>query len=313
MNDQDLQTPLLVTGAAGFLGQHLLPLLCQDHQVYALKLPQEDPGPLGRLPRCTFVDCVLPGQTPPVVEGTECVLHMAAMESGPEELVRAINVGGTTTMLRACEEVGVPRFVYVSSMDVAHGREDAYAKTKREAEDLVRASSLDWMIVRPTVVYGPGARALLCKLVRLAARGLPTPLPGDGSQQVQPIAVSDLAALLARVVNGPLGGRVFEVGGPRPVAYREMVELVARISGKQPLPVPLSAWYMAPGLLALEKLWPRTPLTWSKFQAATRSKTLDIGPATEALGFEPMELEQGLRWMLAEERGNKEQGTRNKE
>ena len=306
MDDQVLQTPLLVTGAAGFLGQHLLPLLCQDHQVFALKLPQEDPGALGDLPRCTFVDCVLPGQAPPVAEGTDCVLHMAALESGPEELVRAINVEGTATMLRTCEEAGVRRFVHVSSMDVAQGREDAYANTKREAESLVRASSLDWMIVRPTVIYGPGARALLCKLVRFAARGLPTPLPGDGSQLVQPIAVSDLAVLLARVVNGPLGRRVFEAGGPRAVSYREVVELSARISGKQPLPVPLPTRYMAPGLMVLEKLWPRAPLTWSKFQAATRSKNLDIGPTTEALGFEPMELEQGLRWMLAEEPGNKE-------
>ena len=310
MDEQVLQTPLLVTGAAGFLGQHLLPLLCQDHQVHALKLPQEDPGQLRDLPGCTFVDCVLPGQAPDMPGGADLtVLHMAAMESGPEELVRAINVEGTATMLRAAEEAGVRRFVYVSSMDVAHGREDAYARTKLEAEGRVRASSLDWMILRPTVVYGPGARALLCKLVRMAARGLPTPLPGNGRQQVQPIAVSDLARLLARAVNGPLDRRIFEAGGPRPVSYRQVVELAATISGKQPLPVPLPAMAMAPALFALEKLWPRAPLTWSKFQAATRSKTLDITPTREALGFDPVELEQGLRWMLAEER--KSQRTRN--
>ena len=168
----------------------------------------------------------------------------------------------------------------------------------------MRASSLDWMIVRPTVIYGPGARALLCKLIRMAARGLPTPLPGDGHQQVQPIAVSDLSRLLAHAVAGPLDRRVFEAGGPRPVSYRQVVELAARISGKTPLPIPLPTRLMAPGLLAMEKLWPRAPLTWSKFQAATRSKILDIGPIAEALDFEPMELEQGLRWMLFEEMEN---------
>ena len=304
MDDQVLQTQILVTGAAGFLGQHLLPLLCKNHNVVALKLPSEDPGPLGALPNCSFVDCVLPGQSPPMEGGEDTtVLHMAAMESGPEELIRAINVEGTATMLRAAREAGVRRFVHVSSMDVAHGREDAYARTKGEAESLVRATNdLDWMIVRPTVIYGPGARALLCKLMRMAARGLPTPLPGDGRQRVQPIAVSDLASLLATAVRGPLERRVIEAGGPRPVSYREVVELAARISGKNPMPVPLPTLIMAPGLFALEKLWERAPLTWSKFQAATRNKILDVGPAREALGFEPMELEQGLRWMLAEER-----------
>ncbi len=303
MDDQVLQTQILVTGAAGFLGQHLLPLLCQHHKVVALKLPSEDPGPLGALPNCSFVDCVLPGQTPPMDGGEDLtVLHMAAMEGGPDELVRAINVDGTATMLRAAREAGVRRFVHVSSMDVAQGREDAYAETKREAESLVRATDLDWMIVRPTVIYGPKARALLCKLMRIAAQGLPTPLPGDGNQQVQPIAVNDLASLLATAVSGPLGRRVFEAGGPRPVSYREVVELAARISDKMPLIVPLPTRVMAPGLFALEQLWARAPLTWSKFQAATRNKTLNIGHTREALGFDPMELEQGLRWMLAEER-----------
>lgn len=293
-------TTVLVTGGAGFLGGHLLGALCQaQHQVIATRLPAEDPGPLAALP-CQWQEAALPDR-PPSLDGVGLVIHLAALEGGPPARVREVNVEGTRALLDRCEAAGA-RLIHVSSLDVALGREDTYGETKREAESLVRArSGLDWLILRPAVIYGARGGALLCKLIRRAAAGQPVPLPGRGEQLIQPLLVDDLAALLVRLVDQPLGQRVFEVGGPEAVSYRQLLSAAARTTGKQLTAVPVPVAPLMPWLMALERLHPGAPMTWSKLQSAVRSKTLDLGPIRHELGFEPTALDAGLERMLAGE------------
>jgi NADH dehydrogenase len=220
------------------------------------------------------------------------------MESGPPSKIHAVNVDGTAALLHACQDNDVQRFLYLSSLDVALGREDPYAETKREAESLVRASSLDWMILRPSVIYGPKGGALLNKLIRLASRGYPVPLPGNGQQLIQPLYVEDLVELIAQLLSNGFGRRVFEVGGPRASSYIEIVELAANLQGKALYTIPLPVQALAPGLLLLGAIWPGTPISWSKLKAVLDSKVLDVLPAKNDLGFVPRELIEGLRKML---------------
>src|SRR5690606_33920037 len=119
-------------------------------------------------------------------------------EDPPEVTFEKVNVEGTRALLAEAERAGARRFVYVSSLGAPQGTSD-YHRSKAAAEEAVRASGLDWLILRPGNVYGPGDEviSLLLKMVRT----LPAiPVIGDGDQPFQPVWAEDLAQALALAV-----------------------------------------------------------------------------------------------------------------
>lgn len=126
-----------------------------------------------------------------------------------------MNLEGTRTLLDAAGHSGVRRFLFVSSIAVTYTQRPHYhyAEAKLAAESLLADSGLDYLIVRPTVVLGPGS-PLLASLRRLAL--LPVPVIfGDGSTLVQPIHVDDLAGLLVAALELPAwNGQAISAGGP---------------------------------------------------------------------------------------------------
>jgi NADH dehydrogenase len=139
------------------------------------------------------------------------------------------NVEATEALVKAAERAGVGRFVFVSSIAVsfADRRHYPYSDSKAAAEAVVRSSSLQTTIVRPTMILGAGSpiQQALEKLARLPV----APMFGDGKTMVNPVEVDDVAALLAALVHdADAAGAVIEVGGP--AAY-PMTELFARLRG----------------------------------------------------------------------------------
>jgi nucleoside-diphosphate-sugar epimerase len=144
------------------------------------------------------------------------VVHLAAAtgKHPPAEYFR-VNRDGTEILVSEAERAGVGRFLYVSSIAVKFGNLGRYwyAQSKLEAEKIVAASGLDWVIVRPTMIFGPRS-AVLEGLRRLAA--LPVlPVFGDGRTPLQPVFVDDLACALAALLDEPAASRrTIEIGGP---------------------------------------------------------------------------------------------------
>ncbi len=150
------------------------------------------------------------------LRGVGCVIHLAALTGrGSEREFERSNVEGTRALLSACAAEGVARFVYVSTIAAAYPELESYpyARTKRDAEDVVRDSSLAWTILRPTVVLGAGS-AVFAKLRSLAAAPVMV-VPGKGEVMTQPVHVDDLARLMVAVAVEGLGrGETIDVGGP---------------------------------------------------------------------------------------------------
>jgi nucleoside-diphosphate-sugar epimerase len=182
---------LAITGGTGFVGSHLIDVaLAAGHEISALT--RRDVGPRHNL---TWIrgDLQDRGALESLVDGVDAVIHVAGVISGHNAAAFDLgNVGGTLAMLAAATAGGVHRFVHVSSLAAREPRLSLYGASKRKAEELVFGSGLDWSIVRPPAVYGPGDKETL-ELFRMAKLGVMLmPLRGH----ISLIHVDDLARLL---------------------------------------------------------------------------------------------------------------------
>jgi len=235
---------LFVTGADGFIGGRLLARLGSTEVRKLAGDLRDTDSYVGQLDHRTTV------------------VHLAARTGkAPDREYFEVNVEGTRHLLAACESRGVPRFLYVSTIATTFDSVGGYpyAASKLQAEELVRTCGLDWAIVRPTIVLGPGSAAL--DGFRPLLRPRVVLLPGGGAVRMQPIHVDDVADALIRLARaGELGDRTHELGGPEVLTLREFLSRAHRAlygdAGPRSVPVPIGpirgllrlAEAVAPGL-----------------------------------------------------------------
>jgi Nucleoside-diphosphate-sugar epimerases len=246
---------ILVTGASGFVGSHLVPsLLAAGHQVVALaRTPTAGETVVGRLPAAQrptveirIGDVNRPDTLAPALAGVDAVVHLVGIardSNGGADLLR-INTEGTRAVVAAMRESGVGRLVHMGAMGVVDDPNLHYASSKAKAEALVRESGLDWTILKPSLQFGEGDGFfnIIAGLVRISP-GI-VPVPGDGSARFQPIHTEDVAAVTVRALaDATTVDQAFELGGPRYWTYREITREVLTALGKKraimPMPLPL--------------------------------------------------------------------------
>jgi nucleoside-diphosphate-sugar epimerase len=170
-----------------------------------------------------------------LVRKAEAVIHVAGVVNTPDPMGFHLgNVEGTLALIEAAVAAGVPRFVFVSSLAAREPELSKYGASKAHAEKLVRASGLDWTIVRPPAIYGPRDREMF-EIFRAARWGV-VPMPPPGRMSV--VHVADLARLLLALVPGSEGvsQRVFEPDDGREDgwSHRELARAIGWAVGRRP-------------------------------------------------------------------------------
>lgn len=232
---------LAITGGTGFVGSHLLDLaIAAGHQVKALTRREQPPregaewvsGDLDSRPALEAL-----------VDSADAVIHVAGVISAPSaEAFDHGNAGGTLAMLAAATAGGLRRFVHVSSLAAREPKLSLYGGSKARAEELVHRSGLDWAVVRPPAVYGPGDRETL-ELFRMARLGLML-MPPKG--RVSLIHVDDLARLLLALAAPGAPSTILvepDDGKPGGWTHREFARALGRSVGTKP------AIISSPGML----------------------------------------------------------------
>ncbi len=205
---------IAVTGGTGFVGGAVLDRLSEDEGTQVSALARR---PQTARPRVDWVPGALDDAAAldRLVEGADAVIHIAGMVNAPDRAgFEAGNAAGTANLIAAMARAGVDRLVHVSSLAAREPRLSDYGWSKSEAERHVMSSPLDWTMVRPPAIYGPGDAEML-ELFQMAARGFVL-LPPGGRASI--IHVDDLARLLVAlaVVHGPPHRAVtYEVGDGR--------------------------------------------------------------------------------------------------
>lgn len=227
---------IVVTGAAGFIGQALCPVLtARGHEVVALG--RDVAGDL-----CTLKDW------PGALAGAQAVVHLAAIahtQGIAAQHVRAVNVEVPLALGRAAAEVGA-RMLFMSSVKV-HGEmttnrpfdesspfapQDAYGRAKADAEAGLRAiRGLELTVIRPPLVYGPGVKANFLSMMRAIARGWPLPFAGIENRRSL-IYSANLADAVARCVEAPAAiGRTYLVSDGAPLSTPALCHAIGAACG----------------------------------------------------------------------------------
>lgn len=230
---------IAITGATGFVGRHLIAqAVFEGHQVRALTRRPQPPQP-----GVSWIEGAIdpPRNLDLLVAGADAVIHVAGAINAPDRAgFAACNIDGTAAMVEAGRSAGVRRFVHVSSLAAREPELSDYGWSKAESEILVSRSGLDWTIVRPPAVYGPGDREML-ELFRMAARGV-VMLPPSGRLSL--IEVSDLVRLLLASTQGEAAvGKTFEAddGTPNGLSHVEFAKLLGPAVGRKALALPVPA------------------------------------------------------------------------
>lgn len=257
---------IVVTGAGGFVGRKLVSLLCEKGLTVIGIGRSAAPSDWPSGARWIQADLAEPQRYEAALKGAQCVAHLAAItgKARRQAYVRG-NVEATRALIDATVRASVPRFVFVSSIAAkfADRRHYHYAESKRAAEALVRQAPLASVLVRPTMILGPGSpiEASLAKLARMPV----SPIFGDGRRLVQPVDVDDVAEAVAAIVSGSdFRSDLIELGGPERYdlceLYRRLRTAHAGLGAPRFVSAPLSLSRML--LAALEgPLLPVLPLT----------------------------------------------------
>jgi nucleoside-diphosphate-sugar epimerase len=230
-----------ITGGTGFVGAHLVDAaLAAGHRVKALtRKPQRERD---------GVDWVLGDLSTRdslvwLVDHADAVIHVAGTINAPNAAgFERGNVAGTLAMLAAATAGGVQRFVHVSSLAAREPKLSLYGASKAKSEELVHSSGLDWAVVRPPAVYGPGDRETL-ELFRMAKLGLML-MPPKG--RVSVIHADDLARLLLALAAPGTPSRCLiesDDGKPGGWSHREFARALAAAVGTK------AAVISSPGIL----------------------------------------------------------------
>ena len=232
---------LAITGGTGFVGSHLIDAsLAAGHPVKALTRRHQPPRDglewiAGSLESRDALE--------QLVSNADAIIHVAGVISAQKAAVfEKGNVAGTLAMLAAATAGGVQRFVHVSSLAAREPKLSLYGASKAKAEELVHGSGLDWAIVRPPAVYGPGDKETL-ELFRMARLGLML-MPPKG--RVSVIHVDDLARLLLALAAYSAPSNILieeDDGKPGGWTHREFARALGAAVGTRP------AILSSPGIL----------------------------------------------------------------
>jgi nucleoside-diphosphate-sugar epimerase len=334
---------VLVTGAAGFLGGHLVDMLVErGDDVRAMVLPVEDTSRLQQLPGVEVVngDMTNPQSLRDAVRGVERVYHVAAKTGpwGPEEVYWATNVRGLGDLIRAAMDAGVKRIVHTSSVTVYghhlqgivtedepfHVEDEPYSRTKIAGEklitNLVKDEGAPVVIVRPGWIYGPRDSASFGRFVGLVEAGKGF-FVGSGKNIVPVVYVRDVAKgiILAGDAGDEVIGRAYTLADDHRVtqaAYLNTIAdalQVAHISRR----IPYKPLYAA--ARATELLWQAAgrrnaappPVTTYGIMLVGSEQIFSIGRARRELGYAPQYdvtrgVAEGVQWYMQAKQGNRQ-------
>ena len=290
-----MTTTAAVIGATGFVGSHLVPhLVDAGHRVIAVSRDGRRLAEWTDAVEARAADVATGKGLSEALAGADAAVHLVAIPRQTKGLTFGeINVRGTRRVVEAAERAGVKRFVHLSAMGVVDDPKLAYLHSKWRGEEAVRASSLDWVVLRPSLMFGEGDGFfnLVKTTLRWWSPGI-VAIPGKGDARFQPLSADDVAIAVERsLTDAGRAGSVYELGGPDWITYEQIVDEVMRVTRmrrlKLPMPIPLISALTS----VTDRVLPAFPVSHDQISSLQRPNFTDRDAFEQAFGVRPRPLD----------------------
>jgi uncharacterized protein YbjT (DUF2867 family) len=289
---------ILLTGASGFIGTHLLRTLhARGYRVKAcVRSPQQAeqdfPGP-------GYIGCDFSVDTDPAIwrqrlEGIDVIINAVGIirEDGGQRFDR-LHRDTPVALFQAAADTGVKRVIQISALGASATAQSHYHRSKHAADAYLAELPLEWTILRPSIVYGPGAKSMA--LFRALAALPVTPLVADGQQPLQPIHIDDLTRAVLQCVESQKASRAkIDLVGPAPLTLRELLVLQRQWLGLGRLRTLSLPYPLALRLSALAGFFRELPVNKETIQMLQQGNQSDVTPFTKYFDFTPRAMDAVL-------------------
>lgn len=277
---------VLVTGATGFTGSRLIPLLLQNgFQVRALTRPTSDRTPLSAL------------KVESVTGDLSDTQALTAALRGVDALVNiaSLGFGHADNIIASAKAAGVKRGIFISTTAIFTQLNAGSKSVRLAAEEAVQASGLDYTILRPTMIYGSPRDRNMWRLIRLLKVTPVMPIFGDGESLQQPIFVDDVAqAVLLALQNDATIGKSYNIAGKVPLTYNQVIDTVALALGKRIWKLHIPHMPVVHVLQFTEQMNIRLPIKAEQVLRLNEDKSFSYADAQRDFGFSPRSFEEGI-------------------
>ena len=280
-----------ITGANGFVGRNAIAVLLEDapaqHNWDLRALVRDRAHHASDLPAGIEVreaDVTRPDTLRGAFDGIDALVHTVAIPTERHGSFERINAEGTRAVVREAERAGVAKIIHISAIGASPTSPYPFLRTKGEGQAAVEASPIPHLVLRPSILFGPGDDFF--PRLRFSLRFPIVPLPGGGKARFQPLHVADLAGAIRAALSGPLTG-TYEVGGPDPVSYRQMLEETMRAYGLPRPTLPLPVLLMKPAAFLFERTMADPPVTVRQLDLLAVDNTPQPNSIDRVFGIRP--------------------------
>ena len=284
-----------VVGATGFVGRHVVGRLADSgHRVVAISRNGTRRDGWTDEVEVRSADVDTGAGLEAAVAAADAVVHLVAIprETGGRSFDET-NVRGTGRVVIAAEHAGVRRIVHLSVLGVVDDPRLRYLHSKWRGEQLVRESALEWIVLRPSLLFGRGDGFfnLVKATLKWWSPGVVV-IPGRGDALFQPLAADDLAIAVEKsLTEADRAGQVIELGGPAHLTYGEIVDEVMSVTGMRRLKLGMPIPLLSALTVATDRVLPVFPVSHDQISSLQRPNFTELDAFERAFGVRPRALD----------------------
>lgn len=264
---------IFITGADGFIGSNLTQCLKEKgHTCVKFEgdiLNKED------------IEKSLAGNN------FDIVIHLAAKYTGRASLIYKTNVDGTSALVSECEKISIPKIILISSIRVLSKYKNIYGKSKKEAENAVLNSKLKYIIIRPSLVYGPADKKNLGKFLNLIKK---FPLLPAVDFKIQPIFVTDLTEIIEKSLNLD-DNKIINVAGKEEINFIEFLKKANNIGN-------FKCFIFSIPKIIFKSIAFLIPFWLNRAKLLLQNEVFKSDPWWIMFGIKPTNIEEGIKLTL---------------